>query len=215
MNSAKGLHLNFYLDGTYELKTPTNRLVTVHQKTDYPVSGQIDIELNLRKKEKMEIALRIPAWSEKSLVTVNGDPIENIVPGKYLILDRIWENGDKISIEFDMKGKIHTMHTNPSYIAITRGPIVMARDERLQGPALEAILTPVKNENKQIDLTLKEHSDKSIWMLFTAKFIPESYAEQGAEPVETELCDYASAGNTLGDNPFFKVWMPQLFDPRD
>ena len=94
------------------------------------------------------------------------------------------------------------------------GPVVLARDERLKGAALEAILTPVVNENNYIDLTLKDHSDTGIWMVFGAKFIPESYAEYGAEPVETELCDYASAGNAMTVYPFFKVWMPQLYDPR-
>lgn len=106
------------------------------------------------------------------------------------------------------------MHTNPTYIAITRGPIVLSRDERLKGAALEAILRPVVNEDKYIDLTQKNYSGKDIWMVFSAKFIPESYAEYGAEPVGTELCDYASAGNAMMTYPFFKVWMPQLYDPR-
>ena len=214
MNSEKGPYINFYLDGSYELKTPANRPVTLHQKTDYPLSGQIDIQLQLQKEEKMDIALRIPLWSEKSTVTVNGTPVENVVPGEYLILNRTWENNDEISIGFEMKGKIHTMHANPTYIAITRGPIVLSRDERLKGTALEAILRPVVNEDKYIDLILKDHSGKDIWMVFSAKFIPESYAEYGAEPVETELCDYASAGNAMMTYPFFKVWMPQLYDPR-
>lgn len=214
MTAEKGIYINFYMDGSYELMTPAKRTVTLLQKTDYPLSGQIDIQLNLQKEEKMDISLRIPSWSEKSTVTVNGSPVENVVPGEYIILSRTWKNNDKISIEFEMRGKIHTMYTNPTYTAITRGPIVLARDERLKGAALEAILTPVTNENKYIDLTLNDHSDAGIWMVFGAKFIPESYVEYGAEPVETELCDYASAGNAIAAYPFFKVWMPQLYDPR-
>lgn len=51
-------------------------------------------------------------------------------------------------------------------------------------------------------------------MIFSARFMPESYTETGASPVEVELCDYASAGNTMTDYPFFNVWLPQLYDPR-
>ncbi len=125
--------------------------------------------MDLQEAEKMEIALRIPSWSEKSTVTVNCVPVASVV---------------------------------------------LARDERLEGPGLEAILAPVEEENERIDLTLKHHLDRNIWMVFSVKFIPELYAEFGADPVETELCDYASAGNTGNGYPFFKVWMPQLVDPR-
>ena len=90
----------------------------------------------------------------------------------------------------------------------------MARDERLKDPGLEAILTPVVGENSVIDLTVKELDNELFWMVFSAPFIPESYTEGGVEPIETELCDYASAGNSGNATPFFKVWMPQLINPR-
>ena len=69
--------------------------------------------------------------------------------------------------------------------------------------------------NGYIELTPQKSDDPNIWMTFSATFNPEAYTEYGAEPVEVELCDYASAGNTMKAYPFFKVWLPQLFDPRD
>lgn len=216
MNADKGLYVNFYMDGTYKLNTPSNKLVTLQQTTDYPVSGVVDIALlDLPKAEKMEIALRIPAWSENTIVKVNGDPVNNVSPGEYISLHRTWKKGDQISIEFEMKGKIHTLNSNPTYAAITRGPIVLARDERLKGPDMGAILEPVAKEHQHIELTMKDNEHNDIWMTFGASFIPESYAEYGAKPVESDLCDYASAGNTMSAYPFFKVWLPQLFDPRE
>ncbi len=214
MNSRQGLYVNFYLDGSYGLKTPSGKPVTLHQKTDYPVSGHIDIELELQKEEKMNIALRIPVWSEKAVLTVNGVPVEKGMPGEYLTLDRVWKDNDKISIDFDMTGKIHTMQNNPDFKAITRGPVVLTREERLQGPALEAVLAPVEKEGGYIDLVARKPSVPGFWMVFSAAFVPESYTEYGAGPVEVELCDYASAGNASTGYPFFKVWLPQLYDPK-
>ena len=114
-----------------------------------------------------------------------------------------------------MKGKLHMMGDLPEFVAITRGPIVLSRDERLGNPAMEAVLTPLTNESGYIELNYEKSLDSEIWMLFSANFIPESYAEQGAGAVKVQLCDYASAGNTTNSFPFFKVWLPQLFNPRN
>ena len=149
-----------------------------------------------------------------AMIRAGGTTITNATPGEYFMIDRKWKKGDKIEIDFEMEGKVHTMHSQPSYIAITRGPIILARDERLGGPGLEAILTPVVEGNNTINLTLKDQDNDNFWMTFSAHFTPESYTEGGAEPVETELCDYASAGNSGNETPFFKVWMPQLINPR-
>jgi hypothetical protein len=50
-------------------------------------------------------------------------------------------------------------------------------------------------------------------MEYKAKFQPESYKEFAAEPVELDLCDYASAGNGK-EQSAFEVWMPQLYSAR-
>lgn len=214
MTSAEGLNVNFYIDGNYQVTTPGKNTVIVKQHTDYPASGKIDISLEMKKSENMTLALRIPSWSENSTVLVNNQPVENTASGDYLKINRNWKNGDKISIEFDMKGKLHYIGQNPVNVAITRGPVVLALDERLSGPGLEAIIAPTKDNNRFISLISKKSNNPDIWMIFSAKFLPEAYTEYGAEPIEVELCDYASAGNAMTIYPFFKVWMPQLVDPR-
>lgn len=215
MQSEQGISLNFYIDGTYQLQTPGEQTIRVVQKTDYPQSGKIDIKLELLKNEQMEIALRIPAWSSSSIVSVNGMTPEKVTPGDYLRLTRDWKNNDLISVEFEMKGKLHRMGDQPQFVAVTRGPILLARDERLGDPALEAILAPVLNEDGTIDVMSRKPSDPNMWMLFSADFIPESYTEQGAKQVTIDFCDYASAGNTRNGFPFFRVWMPQLYNPKN
>ena len=184
MESKNGASVNFYIEGTYELKTPEGNQLIIEQHTSYPVSGDIDISVKLKKTEHLSLAVRIPGWSEKSTVRVNGEPIQEVVPGEYLNIS-------------------------------TRGPVVLTRDDRLKGPGLEAILAPITDKNGNIEVTPKSSTDSNIWMTFSAKFLPEAYTETGAAPIEVELCDYASAGNTMTDYPFFKVWLPQLFDPRN
>lgn len=214
MSSDEGLNVNFYIEGSYQTTSPQKNLITVKQHSDYPVSGTVNISLEMKTPEKMTLALRIPSWSDRSTVLINDKPVEKVMKGEYLKINRTWKDSDKIQIEFEMKGKLHYMSQNPASVAVTRGPIVLTRDERLIGPKLEAVIAPMKDENGFIHLTPQKKHGSDIWMVFSAKFLPEAYTEYAAEPVEVELCDYASAGNTRDSYPFFKVWMPQLMDPR-
>lgn len=218
MQSEDGAYINFYIDGTYNLISPENQEFAIVQNTNYPVSGKIDLNLVLEKDENMEIALRVPFWSTNYKILINGNTeyeASNVLPGNYTKLKRKWKNNDKITIEFEMQGKIHRSGNTHEYVAITRGPIVLCRDERIGKPALEAILTPIINEKGNIDLVKEESSDPEVYMIFSAQFIPESYTEQGSQPIKVNLCDYASAGNSSYSFPFFKVWLPQLYNPRN
>lgn len=218
MQSEDGAYINFYIDGTYHLISPDNQEFAIVQNTNYPVSGKIDLNLVLEKDENMEIALRVPFWSTNYKILINGNTeyeASNVLPGNYTKLKRKWKNNDKITIEFEMQGKIHRSGNTHEYVAITRGPIVLCRDERIGKPALEAILTPIINEKGNIDLVKEESSDPEVYMIFSAQFIPESYTEQGSQPIKVNLCDYASAGNSSYSFPFFKVWLPQLYNPRN
>ena len=215
MEAEDGAFVNFYIQGRYEVKTPKSNTLIIEQHTNYPVSGNVSLNLILSKSEKMTLNLRIPYWSENTRVSVNGVPIQHIKSGEYLSILRNWNNNDDVTISFDMRGKVHSIGNNPEFKSITRGPIVLTRDERLSGPKLEAIIEPLVNKNGYIDLISKKSTNKDIWMIFSAKFIPESYREYGAEPIDVEFCDYASAGNTMNDYPFFRVWLPQLISPRN
>jgi hypothetical protein len=84
----------------------------------------------------------------------------------------------------------------------------------MSGPALEATLRPMADKEGYITLEPVEQKNPEIWLAFKASFMPESFAEGGAQPIPVVLCDYASAGNAQTDHPYFKVWLPQLLDPR-
>lgn len=214
MADQQGLVINFFMEGQSVLKTPSKQTVILQQHTDYPVSGKIALGLNLPKAEEMAITIRIPAWSAVSSLTVNGEAVANVVPGAYVRISRKWKTGDTLELQLDMRGRVETLGATPKYVAILRGPVLLARDARLPGPEIGAIVKPLADKNGYINLTLKDVNKEGIWMQFDAMCMPESYSEGGTKAVPLSLCDYASAGNgaTL---PMFRVWMPQLLDPKD
>lgn len=212
MQEKSGVRINYFAEGSFVLKTPAGKQLTLIQQTNYPVSGRIDFMVDLPQQENFPITLRIPEWSKRFRIAVNGEWMDTVAVNGLMLLNKTWKKGDRIVLELDMSARIERIAGAVEHIAIVRGPIVLSRDTRLGGPDISAILSPALDKG---ELTLKpvNTSDTSIWMQFEARFIPESYQEGAAAPISILLCDYASAGN--GTVPsLFRVWLPQLLDPR-
>jgi DUF1680 family protein len=214
MGEKQGLHINFFVDGDYKLQTPTGQPIQLTQHTGYPVSGDIAFELALRKPETMDLLIRIPAWSKQYALTVNGEKME-AKAGEYATIHRLWKTGDVVKLVLDMRGRLQYVGAAPQHVAIVRGPIVLARDLRLGGPAVDASITPVTDKDIFINLEPASLGKTDIWMKYNALFKIESYKEGGNKPITVTLCDYASAGNTIDQSSWFRVWLQQTYDPRE
>ncbi|WP_234955621.1 glycoside hydrolase family 127 protein [Hoylesella oralis] len=214
MQSIKGAVINLYIPGTYTLQSPKGQEIIITQQGDYPQTGTVRIAFKVKQTEEFTLSLRIPEWSKDTKVTLNGNDVVPAHNGSYLQINRKWSDGDHVELVLDMRAQLHFMGENPQYLAITRGPVVLTRDARLSGADVQAIITPDVDKNGNLDLIPVANRNPNIWMMFKACFYPESYKEEEPEPIEVELCDYASAGNATSSFPFFKVWMPQLYNPR-
>jgi len=210
----EGLQVNYYVDGKYELLTPQKQRATIVASTDYPVNGDVKIAVDLKKTEHFSINIRVPAWSKQTVIKVNGEQLDAVHAGEYFTISRTWKDGDKIELDLDMSAKVEKIGDNPQYMAIVRGPIILARDAHLAGAPLGIILQPITNKEGYLDLNPLETNSNDVWMQFTAQFMPESYTEYPAKPLTINLCDYASAGNGE-EHAFFQTWLPQLIDKRD
>jgi DUF1680 family protein len=201
MSEKEGIRINFFAEGTYHLQTPKQQKVTIIQQTDYPATGNIGLKINIPDNENFTVHVRIPLWSQRSVVTINGEALTGIIAGQYLAINREWKPGDQILVSLDMRGRIVHLGELPENIAILYGPLVLARDAR-----------PVANKEGFIDLEPTGAKTNGIWLQFKAPFILESHKEAGSKPVSLVLCDYASAGNTHDETSHFRVWIPQLYD---
>lgn len=214
MGEEDGISVNFFAEGNYQLEMPGGKHVEVVQQTDYPVSGSITIKVLTAKEEQLTLRVRIPQWSQHSVLSVNGQPVENVIAGKYAEISRVWESGDVVNLTVDMRGRIVHMGDVPDNIAIVRGPIVLARDARLGMPHVDETIKPITDKDGFVNLEPAGTNQDGIWMRYKSAFMVESHQEGENKPVEISLCDYASAGNTLNEKSWFRVWLPQSYDPR-
>jgi len=73
------------------------------------------------------VRLRIPAWSAKTEVKLNGKVLDGVAAGSYFTIERDWKLGDIVEVKFDMPVVAHTLD---HHVAFTRGPVLLARDSR-------------------------------------------------------------------------------------
>ena len=214
MGEKDGVSINFFVDGSYHLITPGGKPVEVIQQTDYPGTGVISIKLDIKKEEQLKVRIRIPLWSLHTILTINGQPFDNVVAGKYAEIARVWKSGDVISLTVDMRGRIVQIGDLPQNIAIVRGPIVLTRDARLGTPHVDETIKPLTDKDGFVNLQAAGTKQDGIWMKYKGSFMVESHQEGENKPVEITFCDYSSAGNTIDENSWFRVWLPQSYDPR-
>ncbi len=148
MTDGEGLIVHFFEEGTAAL-TYKGVQVELNFKTRYPANGALQITVKTDAPIAFKLKVRNPAW--------NGE-------GGYLVYERVW-NEDILELNFDMSLQIHrpltwdqdliytdlSVKTNgyytgapvhvshqdseDHYVAVTRGPLVLAADSRTGKPA--------------------------------------------------------------------------------
>ncbi len=93
------INVNFYFPSKATIELDKNQIVLIEQKTDYPANEKVEFEVGLKKDANFVLALRIPEWSEKVSIQVNGQEVNNkIIRGAYYSINRNWKNGDKVTL---------------------------------------------------------------------------------------------------------------------
>ena len=128
----------------------------------------------------------------------------NNKPGTYARIERDWKAGDRIDLQLDLRARIVSSPDSGSrHAAVTRGPVVLARDSRLGSRDIDGPIRLTGDEEGVVPLESVAPPD-GIRMAFR---VPDRNGESGQER-EMLLCDYASAGNTWDDRSRFRVWLP-------
>ncbi len=120
--------------------------VGLKQEANYPFDGNIAINLNLDIPQEFKLKLRIPTWTRPSQfvpgelydyttaseeqweVKVNGVGIAVELDKGFAIIDRKWQQGDKVELLLPMPVRFNTaieqVEADRNRMAITRGPLV-------------------------------------------------------------------------------------------
>jgi len=127
------LVLNWYGPSTISV-TVAGVPVKLRQETDYPRQGRIVLHVEPREEAQFVLKLRIPHWSAATTCSVNGKEVA-AQAGSYCALDRRWKPGDRVTLELDMRLRAWAGEREcAGKVALHRGPLLLASDERLRVP---------------------------------------------------------------------------------
>ena len=94
--------------------------------TDYPWSGAVYLRVLAAPPAARGLALRVPAWSASTRVSVNDDPERAEVSPGYHVLHRPWQPGDVVTLHLDVTPRWtypdRRVDAVRGCVAIERGP---------------------------------------------------------------------------------------------
>ena len=123
------LYVNLYIPS--ELAW-TEKGIGLSLETAMPFAGSVQLALSKAPRRRQAIALRIPSWAKGAQIKLNGLPIPLEARDGYAVIDRRWDAGDVLDLELPMALGVEHVPDDPSLVAFTHGPLVMAAD---LGPA--------------------------------------------------------------------------------
>lgn len=154
-----GLAATLYAPSEVKTKVGSNNTpIHIVEDTKYPFEETIDFTIQaLDTDTKFPFIVRIPSWSTKSVVKVNGQAVEYKADKNNLVsIDRIWKAGDKLTLEFTPEVKLSVWKERSR--AVERGPLVYA----LKMNANEKFLDDVPVQDGP-NLWYYQHTSTDTW----------------------------------------------------
>jgi hypothetical protein len=139
------VYVNLFIGGEAELQ-PGNRKVKLQQRTRFPWEGKVAFTVSVQEETPFTLALRIPDWSSGVRVAVNGQEAQAGRKNGYVMISRLWRNGDQVEYEMEMpvlRMKAHPLvRENAGKVALQKGPFVYCLEEADNGRNLHELVLP-------------------------------------------------------------------------
>ncbi|MGB7494571.1 MAG: beta-L-arabinofuranosidase domain-containing protein [Candidatus Acidiferrum sp.] len=131
--SKDGLYLHLYDNSQLDWHLEDGSALKVVQQTRFPWDGAVVISVTPQAPKEFTFYLRVPAWSSRTEVKVNGASVSGATPGQYLPIQRHWVPGDTIHVAFDTTAQV--LEANKRVVddygraAVQRGPLVYCLEQ--------------------------------------------------------------------------------------
>lgn len=146
------IFVNLYIQSTADLTTKAGK-VQLEQTTSYPWNGDITLLVMPQSSRRFALRLRLPGWAQNSpvptnlyafadqpvgyTVKVNGTTVDAKVENGYIVLNRQWKKGDRVSLDLPMPVRRITANDNVEAdrgcVALERGPLMYCLEGQDQG----------------------------------------------------------------------------------
>jgi uncharacterized protein len=209
---GQDLYVNLFVSSSGQV-TVGDTEVSISQQTRYPWDGSVEIEVAPTRPTHFALRIRIPGWaqgdpvpgslyhyaknkeSDTPRLAVNGEPLSVTFEDGYAVIDRTWQQGDRVEVLLPMPVRRVISHpevvTNQGLVAVERGPLVYC----LEG---------IDNDGKALGRSLSDSAHFSVqWQPDLLQGVNLIRAGQGGEDL-TFIPYYAWAHRGVGE---MAVWL--------
>lgn len=150
-------------------KVADNRLVKITEATNYPFEEGARLTIHTDGAVAFPLYLRIPSWSDETTVRVNGKKVGGTpAAGKYLRIERVWKDGDRIELALPMKVTSHIWQACRGSVSVNYGPLTMS----LKIKTRTVRRNSTDDDLVQGDSHWQQGADASRWPAY--EYFPES-----------------------------------------
>lgn len=111
---------------TADVKVADGKKVTVSEVTNYPFDENIAFTID-KGKAAFPFYVRIPRWTRGAEVCVNGERVDaRLMGGKYLVVNREWKKGDRLTLRFPMHLSMRVWQVNKHSVSLDYGPLTLS-----------------------------------------------------------------------------------------
>ena len=140
--------------------------VTLSETTNYPFDDTVTLTLNTEDTVAFPMYLRIPEWAEGASVKINGvaQPATDAA-GKYVCLNREWNDGDVVELTMPMSVSANVWQQNKGSVSVNYGPLTLSLK-------IDEISEPHDSRDKdfvQDDSHWQEGVDASLWPCYVLR----------------------------------------------
>ena len=162
-----GLATALYAACKATVKVGQGKQVVLHEETRYPFEETVKFTLSMDEAVKFPFYLRIPTWTDDMQVTVNGKSVRvDLVPGKYLCIDREWSDGDRVEVQLPMSLSMRTWQVNKNSVSVDYGPLTLSLKIKEKYVKVDSRATAIHDSGWQ------EDADPTKWP--TTEIYPDS-----------------------------------------
>ena len=124
-DGASELRVNLFIASKL---TWTENQAVITQETQFPYAESSKLTFKMKKAKTFRLMVRCPEWTTDGYsIKVNGkEYAAGAEKQSYVTIERKWKNGDVVEISLPMKTTVEPLDNQPSYLAVKKGPIVLA-----------------------------------------------------------------------------------------
>ncbi len=132
--SIEGAWVHQYATGSADLHLPAGAGARLVQRTNYPWSREVEVEVHPEQSGEFALFLRIPEWGGGAEISINGQALDGpCEPGTYAEIRRHWRAGDTVRLTLPMRVRRIAAHphvtANAGRIALAWGPLIYCAEQ--------------------------------------------------------------------------------------